>query len=163
VEEDSQHPLVEFSVERGRRRISVIERVRLEHLQPRRSGQSRQIAEARQDVQEVGPDRRGMAGKHLAQHEVDDQERARLAERHEVVEAPRELALVARVIEHGADRRDDGERTLSGERGGVPRVEDVGAPKPRPESWMARGGCVEELGLDVGHQHVVPAIEGRRR
>jgi len=116
--------------------------MRLEHLQPRCSGQPRQIGEARQDVEDIGPDRRGMPGEHLAQHEVDDQERARLAERDEMAEAARELLAIARVIEHGAERRDDRERTLRGERLDVSRVEDVRPLEPAAQPGMAgrRGG-----------------------
>jgi hypothetical protein len=103
-----------------------------------------------------------MAGKHLAEHDVDDQERAGGRERDEVVEAPRELAVIARVVEHGAERRHDRERAARPECGGVSRIEDVGALEPAGEARMARGRALQELGLDVGHQDVVAVIERGR-
>jgi len=163
VQEEAQQPLVELGVVRRRRRIPVIERVRLEHVELPRSGQARQVREARQDVQDVGPDRRGMAREHLAQHEVDDQERARRRERYEMAEAQRELALIARVVEHGAERRDDRERAAGGEGGDVARVEDVGALEPAAEAGMTSRRGLEELALDVGHHDVVAALERGRR
>ena len=71
-----------------------------------------------------------MPREHLAQHEIDDQERAGLGERHEVAEAARELLAVARVVEHGAERRDDRKWPLRGQRLDVARVEDVRALEP---------------------------------
>jgi len=163
VEEEPQHPLVEFRVERRCRRIAMVERMRLENVERRRPGQSRQVVESGQDVEEVRPDRRGMTGKHLAQHEVDDQERARLAERHEVAEAPRELLPIARVVEHGAERRHDRERAPRGERLDVARVEDVHTLEPGTKTGMAGCGRLEKLVLDVRHQDVVATIERGRR
>jgi len=133
--------------------------VRLEQVQARIAEQRRQLGEARHDVEHVGPDRFGMSWEHLAQHEVDDQERTRRGERDQVREAARELLAVARVVQHGAQRGHDRERPLRGECLRVARVEDVRALEPAGERGMARRRGREQLRLDVGHEHVVAALE----
>src|SRR5207247_7897235 len=88
VEEDAQHPLVELLVEGWRGRIAVMERMRLEHEEAGRSDQSRQQIEARENVEEVGPDPRRAPRQHLAQHQVDHEERTAVADSAEAVVAP---------------------------------------------------------------------------
>jgi len=51
-----------------------------------------------------------------------------------VAEAPDELAVITRVVEHGAERGHDRERTVRPESRDVPRIEDVRARAAAPSS-----------------------------